>query len=178
LRHGTDIVFIGLGPIVARGLAVADRLAGAGWSVGAVDARFALPLDRDLILGSTAGARLVVTLEESALPGGFGSAVLEVLAEARTAGAVLGPAPSVLRIGIPAGRFIDHGAVADLRRVLRLDEPGIQAQVEEAILALGLRPPVADGRSAGASPEGPAASDGPQAPSARPRVTPIEARPA
>ena len=51
LREGSDIVIVGLGPIVARGLAVAEALEADGWSVGVVDARFAVPLDRDLIRG-------------------------------------------------------------------------------------------------------------------------------
>jgi 1-deoxy-D-xylulose-5-phosphate synthase len=136
LREGADIVFVGLGPIVARGLAVAEALGAEGWSVAVVDARFAVPLDRDLILGQAAGRRLLVTLEEGALPGGFGSAVLELLSDAADPAVT----PVVRRIGIPAGRFVEHGSVADLRRVLRLDEAGIRAQVEEAIGSLGLTP--------------------------------------
>jgi 1-deoxy-D-xylulose-5-phosphate synthase len=136
LRDGTDLLLIGYGPIVARGLAVADALAADGWSVGVIDARFAQPLDAGLILRRSAAVRLVVTLEESALPGGFGSAVLESLADA----ALQGPAPAVRRVGIPAGRFVDHGSVADLRRVTRLDVPGILAQVHEAIAELRLEP--------------------------------------
>jgi 1-deoxy-D-xylulose-5-phosphate synthase len=136
LRHGTDILIVGFGPIVARCIPVAEELAGAGWSVGVIDARFAQPLDRELILGSAAGTRLLVTVEESALPGGFGSAVLELLAEAADQAAF----SSVRRIGIPAGRFVDHGSVSDLRRVLRLDEAGILAQVNEAIEEHGLVP--------------------------------------
>ena len=136
LREGSDIVIVGLGPIVARGLAVAEALGAEGWSVAVVDARFAVPLDRDLILGQASGRRLLVTLEEGALPGGFGSAVLELLSDAADPAAT----PVVRRIGIPAGRFVEHGSVADLRRVLRLDEAGIRAQVEEAIGSLGLTP--------------------------------------
>jgi 1-deoxy-D-xylulose-5-phosphate synthase len=139
LREGTDIVIVGLGPIVARGLAVAEALGEEGWSVAVVDARFVVPLDRDLILGQAAGRRLLVTLEEGALPGGFGSAVLELLADAAD-GAGAARWPVIRRIGIPAGRFVEHGSVADLRRVLRLDEAGIRAQVEEAIASLGLTP--------------------------------------
>jgi 1-deoxy-D-xylulose-5-phosphate synthase len=138
LREGADIVIVGLGPIVARGLAVAEALEAEGWSVAVVDARFAVPLDRDLILAQAAGRPLLVTLEEGALPGGFGSAVLELLSDA--AGGAGAAAPVVRRIGIPAGRFVEHGSVSDLRRVLRLDEAGIRAQVEEAIGSLGLTP--------------------------------------
>jgi 1-deoxy-D-xylulose-5-phosphate synthase len=136
LRSGEDILIVGLGPIIERGLAVADALAEEGWSVALVDARFAVPLDRDLLLRQVVGKRLVVTLEENALPGGFGSAVLELLAD----GSGTAPLPPVRRIGIPAGRFVDHGSVSDLRRVLRLDSEGIRAQVEEAIVALELAP--------------------------------------
>jgi len=139
LREGSDILFIGLGPIVARGLAVADRLAAAGWSVGVIDARFVAPIDADLIVDAARGYQLIVTLEESALPGGFGSAVLELLADA---GVSTGPAagPALKRIGIPAGRFVDHGSVSDLRRLIRLDEEGLYAQMLEAIATLDLHP--------------------------------------
>jgi deoxyxylulose-5-phosphate synthase len=71
--------------------------------------------------------------------GGFGSAVLEAVEEAR----LLEPAlrETNLRIlGIPADRFVDHGAVADLRRMLRLDAAGLEEQVRESISALALVP--------------------------------------
>jgi 1-deoxy-D-xylulose-5-phosphate synthase len=143
LREGRDILVVGLGPIISRGLAVADELEAAGWKVGVIDARFARPLDADLIQRAAAGVQLVVTLEESALPGGFGSAVLEVLAEGAAA------LPPVRRIGIPAGRFVDHGSVADLRRLIGLDVPGIRAQVEEAIAELAIGPSQPPGDPAG-----------------------------
>ncbi len=139
LREGSDILILGLGPILARGLTVADELEEAGWSVGVVDARFARPLDRDLILESTRDKRLIVTLEESVLPGGFGSAVLEVLADADAA-AGAPTMPPLKRIGLPDGKFVDHGSVSDLRRLVRIDEAGIRAQIDEAIGALGLDP--------------------------------------
>ena len=46
-------------------------------------------------------------------------------------------------IGIPGDRFVDHGSVTDLRRLIRLDVPGLTAQVEEAIAQLGLEVPAA-----------------------------------
>jgi 1-deoxy-D-xylulose-5-phosphate synthase len=136
LREGSDIVIIGLGPIIARGMAAAEALAAAGWSVGIVDARFARPVDRELIVEQARRARLIVTLEESVLPGGFGAAVLEVLADTDGAAAL---AP-LKRIGLPDGKFVDHGSVTDLRRLVRVDAEGIQAQIEEAIAAHGLTP--------------------------------------
>jgi len=134
-----DLLFVAFGPIVQRALAVADRLQGDGWSVAVVNARFARPLDVDLIVSSARGAQVVVTFEESVEVGGFGSGVLEVLAGAALGDPALRGRP-VHVIGIPAGRFVDHGAVTDLRRSLRLDVDGLEQQVRETIDRLGLVP--------------------------------------
>jgi 1-deoxy-D-xylulose-5-phosphate synthase len=139
LRQGDDLLIVGFGPIVARGMEVADRLEADGWSVGVINARFAKPIDRQLILDEARGKRLVVTLEESVVTGGFGSAVLEVLEEARLADAAYREI-RVLPIGIPADRFVDHGSVGDLRRLIRLDEDGIEAQVREALTTIQTSP--------------------------------------
>jgi 1-deoxy-D-xylulose-5-phosphate synthase len=139
LREGRDLLFVGFGPIVMRALEVADALAEDGWSIGVVNARFAKPLDRQLILDQARGKRLVVTFEESVVSGGFGSAVLEAIEEARLTDAALREIP-VRIIGIPADRFVDHGAVADLRRLIRLDVPGLTEQVREAVAAVNLAP--------------------------------------
>jgi 1-deoxy-D-xylulose-5-phosphate synthase len=148
LREGDDLLIVGFGPIVMRGLAAADALAAEGWSVGVVNGRFAKPLDGRLITEQARGKRLVVTLEESVVTGGFGAAVLEAMAEAGLADQELRAVP-VRLIGIPADRFVDHGAVRDLRRVLRLDEVGIAAQIREALDVLGLKPqPSLEQRSA------------------------------
>jgi 1-deoxy-D-xylulose-5-phosphate synthase len=139
LREGHDLLFVGFGPIVMRALEVADALAEDGWSIGVVNARYAKPLDRQLILDQARGKRLVVTFEESVVSGGFGSAVLEAIEEARLTDAALREIP-VRIIGIPADRFVDHGAVADLRRLIRLDVPGLTEQVREAVAAVNLAP--------------------------------------
>jgi 1-deoxy-D-xylulose-5-phosphate synthase len=140
LREGTDILFVGFGPIVARALEAADALALDGWSVGAINARFAKPLDRDLILDQARGKKLVVTFEESVETGGFGSGVLEAIEEARLTDAALRDV-RVRIIGIPAGRFVDHGSVSDLRHLLRLDAAGLAAQVTETLASVGLVAP-------------------------------------
>ena len=139
LREGRDLLFVGFGPITMRAMAVVDELAKDGWSIGVVNARFAKPLDKQLILDAARGKRLVLTFEESVVTGGFGSAVLEALEEAR----LTDPAyreTAVRILGIPADQFVDHGAVDDLRRITRLDVPGLVAQVREATAALRLSP--------------------------------------
>ena len=139
LREGRDLLFVGFGPIMARAVQAADALEGDGWSIGLINARFARPLDGQLILDQARGKRLVVTFEESVVIGGFGSGVLELLEEARLADPAYRDVP--LRIvGIPGGRFVDHGSVSDLRRVLRLDAPGLAEQVRDTLATLRATP--------------------------------------
>jgi len=135
LREGTDVLLVAFGPITMRALEVADELGSRGWSAGVIDARFAKPLDRQLILDQARGKRLVVTLEESVVTGGFGSGVVEAFEEARFADVAYRDIP-VKVIGIPGDRFVDHGAVSDLRRLLRLDVPGLVGQVSDTLEAL------------------------------------------
>jgi 1-deoxy-D-xylulose-5-phosphate synthase len=139
LREGSDLLFVGFGPIVRRVTEAADALAADGWSVGVINARFAKPLDRELILDRARGTRLVVTFEESVVTGGFGAGVLEVFEEARLLEPALRNVP-VRIIGIPGNAFVDHGSVADLRRVLRLDADGLAAQVRETLATIGAMP--------------------------------------
>jgi len=141
LRDGRDLLFVGFGPIVARAIEAADVLEAEGWSVGVINARFAKPLDRDLILGQARGRRLVVTFEESIATGGFGGGVLEAIEEARLGEPDLRDV-AVKIVGIPAGAFVDHGSVADLRRVLRLDAAGLVEQVRETLDQLNAQPAV------------------------------------
>ena len=149
LREGRDVLFVGFGPIVHRALDVASALEAEGWSVGVINGRFAKPLDRQLILDAARGKRLVVTFEESVVTGGFGAAVLELLEEARLADPAYRDV--ALRIlGIPGDRVVDHGSVADLRRVLRLDVPGLTEQVRETLVTLRATP----GRSGSGSGSG------------------------
>jgi len=105
-----------------------------------INARFAKPLDANLILEQARRVRLVVTFEESVVSGGFGSGVLEAIEEARLVDAALRDVP-VRIVGIPGERFVDHGSVADLRKLLRIDAPGLVAQVRETLAELGVAPP-------------------------------------
>jgi 1-deoxy-D-xylulose-5-phosphate synthase len=137
LREGKDLLLVAFGPITMRAMEVAAELESRGWSAGVVNARFAKPLDRQLILDQARGKRLLVTLEESVLTGGFGSSVLEAIEEARATDPAYRET-HVRLVGIPGDRFVDHGAVTDLRRLLRLDVPGITAQILEALEELGI----------------------------------------
>jgi 1-deoxy-D-xylulose-5-phosphate synthase len=107
-----------------------------------INARFAKPLDTNLILEQARRSRLVVTFEESVVTGGFGAGVLEAMETARETDPQLRNVP-VHIVGIPAGAFVDHGSVADLRRVLRLDSVGLADQVRGTMATLSLQPRVA-----------------------------------
>jgi 1-deoxy-D-xylulose-5-phosphate synthase len=136
------VLFVGFGPIVMRAREAADALEADGWSVEVINARFAKPLDTELILREARGKRLIVTFEESVVAGGFGSGVLEAVEAARFDDPALREIP-VRIVGIPGGAFVDHGSVADLRRVLRLDGPGLAAAVRETLTTLGVEPAAA-----------------------------------
>jgi 1-deoxy-D-xylulose-5-phosphate synthase len=146
LREGRDLLFVGFGPIVARAMEAAVSLEADGWSVGVINARFAKPLDGQLILDGARGKRLVVTFEESVVTGGFGSGVLELIEEARMTDPALRDV-AVRVVGIPGDRFVDHGSVSDLRRVLRLDAAGLAAQVRDALTLLDAAPAKPKARS-------------------------------
>jgi 1-deoxy-D-xylulose-5-phosphate synthase len=122
-----------------RALEAADLLEAEGEAIGVINARFARPLDRQLILDQARGKRMIVTFEESVVSGGFGSGVLELVEEARLADPVYRDT-AVRILGIPGERFVDHGSVADLRRVLRLDAAGLAAQVREALETMRVAP--------------------------------------
>jgi 1-deoxy-D-xylulose-5-phosphate synthase len=131
LRSGGDLLLVGFGPIVQRLVRVADALEGDhGLAATVINARWAKPLDEQLITAQAAGRRLVVTAEESAAMGGFGDGVLDALNRA-------GLRVPVLKVALAEG-FVHHGAVEDLRRQQRIDVPGILAQVRDA---LGLEAP-------------------------------------
>lgn len=82
LREGTDVAIVAIGVTVWPAMKAAERLAQEGISAAVVNARFAKPLDTELILKTAKNVRCLVTVEEGCKMGGFGSAVLEALSEA------------------------------------------------------------------------------------------------
>ena len=125
VRDGSDVVIFALGKSVSAALQAAEQLARDGISCGVVNPIFVKPLDVELLLQEARRTRRVVTVEENVLAGGFGSAVLEAIAEAGL------EYTSVHRIGMPDS-FIEHGTAADQRRQLHLDAAGITAQALSA----------------------------------------------
>ena len=125
VREGSDVVIFALGKPVGAAVEAAETLAGRGISCGVVNPIFVKPLDVDLLLDSARSSGRILTVEENVLAGGFGSAVLEALAEAGLEDVV------VHRIGMPDS-FIEHGTAADQRRRLHLDAEGIAQETLSA----------------------------------------------
>jgi 1-deoxy-D-xylulose-5-phosphate synthase len=136
LAQGERVALLGYGYGVAVALEAAELLGGHDLEPTVADARFAKPIDTELIERLALGHDLVVTVEENVLPGGFGSAVLDHVEDA------FADRPAdrarILRIGLP-DRYVTHGKPALLR-----GEVGLTGEsVAERVLAeLRSSPPV------------------------------------
>ena len=115
LTDGDDLLIVAYGSMVVPALATAGLLQEQGVRAAVINARFLRPLDQALILPMARRIGKVVTMEEGALPGGFGAAVVEALND----GEVLVP---VLRIGIPDA-LVDHASPDQSKEVLGLTPP-------------------------------------------------------
>jgi 1-deoxy-D-xylulose-5-phosphate synthase len=127
LRPGADVAILGVGPLVYDGLEAAALLASRGVEASVLDCRFVKPLDEVAVRRVVEGVRLVVTIEDNALAGGFGSAISELLAGSPGR-------PPVVSAGIPDS-FVVHGAISALRERLGLTPAGLVATIEGALAA-------------------------------------------
>ncbi len=118
IKQGEDIVIIGIGSTVVPSLEAAEILALRDIDAMVINARFAKPLDRELILDVANHIKKLVIVEENVLSGGFGAAVLELLEKAEASDV------KVKRLGIP-DEFVTHGKQDFLRSLYHLDALGI-----------------------------------------------------
>lgn len=123
VRTGEDGTFIAFGTMFSTCIAAADRLAKDGLDIGVINARFLRPLDTEVLFKAIESG-FVITVEESTLNGGFGSAVLEA---ANAAGL---PTQGIRRLGIP-DRFVEHGERSELLSDLGLDVAGLMSAAHE-----------------------------------------------
>ena len=140
LTHGDDLLLVAYGSMVHPALATAGLLQERGLRAAVINARFLRPLDEALILPLARRIGRVVTMEEGALPGGFGGAVVEALND----NDVHVP---VLRLGIP-DVLVDHASPEQSKETLGLTPPQMAERIVERFgLATGLpiRPVLATG---------------------------------
>lgn len=122
-RRGKGVAILAFGTLLYPALQAGEAL-----NATVVNMRWAKPLDLDLLYKVASEHDAIVTVEEGAIAGGAGSAVLEAL---QANGKVL----PVLNLGLP-DRFIEHGDPGKLLSMLGLDAPGIEASVRERFAAL------------------------------------------
>lgn len=118
IQEGEDLVIFALGSMVTPALEAAGRLSRHGLKAAVINARFAAPLDKEMICRWAKKCHRFVTVEENILPGGFGSGLMEVLEEEGIYNV------QVKRLGVP-GEFVTHGSREKLLQLQGLDAAGI-----------------------------------------------------
>ncbi|MDA8125990.1 MAG: 1-deoxy-D-xylulose-5-phosphate synthase [Deltaproteobacteria bacterium] len=128
LRDPPDagLAIVAIGACVHPSLEAAEKLSAEGIPVRVVNARFVKPLDEELLCRVASDSQRILTVEENALMGGFGSAVLELLAQKGLTGV------AVRRLGIPDA-FTPQGTQKELRRLSGIDAEGIAAAAREML---------------------------------------------
>src|SRR3989475_7873383 len=126
LRDGGEVAIVAYGSMVHPSLQAADNLLKDGMETTVVNARFVKPLDSGLLLALARTKRLIVTVEEAYLAGGFGSAIIELLEENG-----LQDKLRVVRMGVP-DRIVTHGDPKLLLAKYGLDADGIYTRVKQS----------------------------------------------
>ena len=121
LRAGTDVAVITLGPIGNDVAKLLDEMQGTK-QVAHYDLRFVKPLDENLLQDIGRKFNKIITIEDGVRNGGMGSAVLEWMSDH-------GFRPQIVRMGLPDA-FIEHGSVAQLRKLVGLDADSIRKEIE------------------------------------------------
>ncbi|MER2106661.1 MAG: 1-deoxy-D-xylulose-5-phosphate synthase [Solibacillus sp.] len=125
LREGNDAVILTFGTTIPMALAAAETLATRGIDVRVVNARFIKPMDEAMLRDIMAADMPILTLEESMLQGGFGSAVLEFAFDQ-------GYRPNLDRIGIP-DQFVEHGDVNSLLAEINVTADETVKRIEKLV---------------------------------------------
>jgi len=123
LKKGKDLTIINLGhllPYVSKAVASIENY--KNLKIEIIDARFAKPIDKNLILNSVKKTKKVITIEEGILEGGFGHSVNALLKNSGLKNF------SILNLGIQ-NKFIEHGTMEELRKRCGLNEEGIKEAI-------------------------------------------------
>ncbi len=141
LRPGRDATILAYGTPAITALEAANRLATEGFDIGVVNARFAKPIDEDMVTTAITRGTPVITVEDHSLAGGFGSVVLE------TANRLGLPTDGIIRLGLAVEKFYKHGSRGGQLAEAGIDAVGIAATVRRAVQAARVSGP---SRAAGA----------------------------
>lgn len=131
LSRGRDIEIYALGSMFTRGIEVRRRLFNKGFDVGLINPRFISPMDCGSLMESAKRTKLIVSMEDGAVSGGFGESVAATLAEYRLS-SDQNPIADVYSFGWPK-KFIEHGLVDDLFDAYGLSAEAMAEQIEQII---------------------------------------------
>lgn len=123
ITEGKDVALFALGSMVATAVEVVERLQEHGIEATLINARFAMPFDKDAIGEIACSHKLLVTMEENVQSGGFGEHVNQYISEK-------GYEISTLNISIP-DVYVEHGSVTILKKVLGIDTDSIVKRILE-----------------------------------------------
>ena len=132
VKSGADVVFLAAGSMVEPCIVAREMLAAKGIQAGVVNARFIKPLDEQMLRKLSRDVRIIITVEENILAGGFGSAVLEYINTQSFNGV------KVLRLGFP-DQFIEQGTRTQLLEKYGLHAEGIASAVSSFVHKYGAR---------------------------------------
>lgn len=121
VKEGDDVALFALGDMVAVALEAAGLLAGQGVAATVVNARFAKPTDEGFVGSVASGKKLIVTLEDNVVAGGYGSGI-ESIVDATEEGA------RVLVLGLPDS-YIEHGSIPELLEQVGLSAGAVASRV-------------------------------------------------
>ena len=121
MKDGSDIALLTVGPLGNRALRICLKLESNAISAAHYDLRFIKPLDENLLHEIFRKFNKIICIEDGAINGGFGSAVLEFMADNNYQA-------RIKRLGIP-DRFVDHGSQAELHKECGFDADGIRNAV-------------------------------------------------
>lgn len=122
LVNGQDVALLAVGNMVEYAKKASEKLSADGIQCEIINMRFIKPLDIDILHDVVTRFEKIVTLEESTIVGGFGTGVLEYLAERNLKN-------DILRIGLP-DKFIDHGTQEELHKLIGIDPDSIVEKIK------------------------------------------------
>lgn len=124
IYEGTEIAILAVGSMVKTGLQVFEKLTDQGYKCSLCNARFIKPIDTDMV-DKAADHKVVVTLEENVLSGGFGEKVCEYMKMKKYTN-------ELIMIGIP-DEYVEHGNVDQLRKDIHIDADSIIEKIKKAL---------------------------------------------
>lgn len=128
ISSGADVMIFAVGRMVQLSMQATIELTGKHIAAGVVDARFIKPMDRKMLVEQARSAKLVVTVEENVISGGFGEGLLDILNEESIE-------VPVLTLGVP-DRFVPHATVAQQLEACGLSAQQIARRIQKRYLEL------------------------------------------